>query len=237
MESVLSPAMNDEKVLNTATDSAANTAVTAAVGTARISQIPVNDELISNVSIIGVPICTFSSYSIAISDSTCSNVPIRKVPISNVATSNIPISDISISNVPVSNVATGTSNILIRDVTVNYATSVSCNEENKSHSSLSIDRQKQDNNNRYDNNGDCDDINKVIENILHKNDENKPNLYEEKKLIKYEKSESCPNFDIDHHELTRISFKAKMDWWLSEIKNGNRYGCNYYLHEVCSFRE
>ena len=61
MESVLSPAMNDEKVLNTATDSAANTAVTAAVGTARIS----NDELISNVSIIGVPICTFSSFSIA----------------------------------------------------------------------------------------------------------------------------------------------------------------------------
>ena len=38
----------------------------------------------------------------------------------------------------------------------------------------------------------------------------------------YENYIDCPNFEIDHHELTRISYKAKMDWWNAEVENGNR---------------
>lgn len=37
-----------------------------------------------------------------------------------------------------------------------------------------------------------------------------------------EGTELCPNFEIDHHQLTRISYRAKVDWWYAEIASGNR---------------
>ena len=33
----------------------------------------------------------------------------------------------------------------------------------------------------------------------------------------------CANFEIDHHQLTRTSYKAKTDWWNAELENDNRY--------------
>ena len=37
-----------------------------------------------------------------------------------------------------------------------------------------------------------------------------------------EKNDVCANFEIDHHQLTRISYKAKTDWWNAETESNNR---------------
>ena len=264
--------MKNEKVLNSATDSAAYTATTATVGIVRtatesmkgnylhedvksvpkqpgnkivinnfssshipigdvpfsnapISDIPVNDVLMSKVSVVAVPISHFPSSGIAIINGPISIVPISNTSITNILTSNVLVSNLSNSDNLVSDVAAvdvSTSNVSFHYLPVNNTTCVSCTEENKLHVPPSIERQKQYSNDRDENYEEYDNINKGIENVRVRNCENKPNLREGKKLIENEKTEICPNFDIDHHELTRISFKAKMDWWISEIENGNR---------------
>ena len=264
--------MKNEKVLNSATDSAAYTATTATVGIVRtatesmkgnylhedvksvpkqpgnkivisnfssshipigdvpfsnapISDIPVNDVLMSKVSVVAVPISHFPSSGIATINGPISNVPISNTSISNILTSNVRVNNLSNSDNLVSDIAAvdvSTSNVPFHYLPVNHATCVSRTEENKLHVPPSIERQKQNCNDRDENYEDCNNVNKGLENIHLENCENKPNLREGKKLIENEKTEICPNFDIDHHELTRISFKAKMDWWISEIENGNR---------------
>lgn len=37
-----------------------------------------------------------------------------------------------------------------------------------------------------------------------------------------EKNDVCANFEIDHHQLTRISYKAKTDWWNAETESDSR---------------
>ena len=239
-----SAAKSDEKILNTTTASnvASTTATTVAVTatttnttreqsitntTISIADALAEKRVVGNVAVISNDPVNSNDHVLS-NDHVISNLPMTSnVPIkSNVPVisnlpviSNIPvISDIFvISNVPIKSDILVTSDIPMKS----NVPMTECDGKDVSHSSVVLDGRINNIINDNENDDDDDNTNGNKEIILFKNYRNQSTL-DEKKPIVVERNSICPNFEIDHHELTRISFKAKMDWWLSEIKIGNR---------------